>query len=667
MNILAELKARFAAALTGWVDEPDTWADQIKTTTDASRGDYQANMAMPLKGRLNRPPQEIAREIVDRLQVEDLCSSVEIAGPGFINLKLRDEWLTEQAARAARDERLAVEPIANPRRYVIDYSAPNVAKPMHVGHIRSTAIGNAIAQILNFLGHEVITDNHIGDWGTQFGMIIYGYRNFLDEAAYAQEPVAELARLYRLVRQLADYHDAVRKLPQMREEAKRLEAEIAKLEANPPQEKNAAKKHRAEVNNLRKKYKDLAVDQRNEEDELVPCEITSTAKKIEAVESSPQLRKYATDHPDIYQQCLIETAKLHAGDEANLALWHEFVPICLEELDRTYERLGVSFDHSLGESFYHDRLEKVVQDFQSRGLAKDSDGAVCVFLEGSDVPMIIQKSDGAFLYSTTDLATIQYRVETWNPDAILYVVDFRQGEHFEKLFAATRLWGITDCELTHVKFGTVNDKHGKPFKTRGGGTVGLDGLLDEAVATAAAVVETKDNLNPEDARLSAEERAQVAEMVGIGAIFYNDLSHNRESDYVFDYAEMVKLDGNTAAYMQYAYARACGIFRKGGTSLNEVIAGQGRIMAETPEERALIVQLLRFHETLAATTVDYRPNLLTNYLWDMCRELSRFFETCPVLKSEGETRTSRLLLCALAARTIEVALRLLGIRVRERM
>ncbi len=658
MNILAELKARFAAALSELVEDPTPWLDQIRPSGDPSRGDYQANLAMPLSGRLKQPAREVAERIVAALAVDDLCQPPQVAGPGFINLTLRDDWLARQVGLAARDPRLGVQPVDQARRYVIDYSAPNVAKPMHVGHIRSTAIGHALAQILKFLGHETITDNHIGDWGTQFGMIIVGYRQFLDAEAYQREPVAELARLYRLVRQLADYHAAVAKLPRLEAEARDLQATLQTLESQAPTDKAEAKKHRKEVNRLSSKLRELTEEK---------GQIDTTRKAIERVEQSPELRKLTEAHPDIYAQAVAETARLHAGDPENLALWKEFLPVCLEELEHTYKRLGVSFDHALGESFYHDMLAGVVDDFKRKNIARESEAALCVFFAGSDVPMIIQKRDGAFLYATTDLATIQYRVQQWNPDAILYVVDFRQSDHFEKLFAATRLWGITECELTHVKFGTVNDTDGKPFKTRGGGTVGLDGLLDEAVRHAAAIVAAKDDANPEGPQLSPRERAEVAEMVGIGAILYNDLTHNRESDYVFDYNLMMQTDGNTAAYMQYAYARACGILRRGGTSIDQVMATDSPVELATPEERALGLELLRFHEALEAVTQDYRPNLLTNYLWDMTRALSRFYENCPVLKADESTRGSRLVLCVLAARTLATALRLLGIGVRDRM
>ena len=367
-------------------------------------------------------------------------------------------------------------------------------------------------------------------------------------------------------------------------------------------------------------------------------------------------------HRNIGEAVLAETAKLHEGDAENLKLWHEFLPHCRDEIQRVYKRLNVKFDHELGESFYHDRLAPVVEDFEKRGLAKDSQGAVCVFLDGFEAPMIIRKKDGAFLYSTTDLATIAYRRETWNPDAILYVVDHRQSDHFEKLFAAAKLWGCENLQLVHVKFGTVLGDDGRPYKTRSGDTVGLEGLLDEAVSRALAVVQEN------SPGLSAEERRQVSETVGIGGLKYADLSHDRESDYKFSYDKMLELKGDTATYLQYSYARCRSIFRKAETTPAAVLASGAQIVLSTPEERALAIQLLRFAETLATIEADFRPHNLTVYLFALAKTYSSFFENCPVLKAETEElKNSRLLLCDLTARTIATGLKLLGIGVEEKM
>jgi arginyl-tRNA synthetase len=333
----------------------------------------------------------------------------------------------------------------------------------------------------------------------------------------------------------------------------------------------------------------------------------------------------------------------------------------------------VTFDHTLGESFYQDRLRGVVRDLAAKGLARESDGAICIFLEGHDVPMIVQKQDGAFLYATTDLATIQYRMSQWQPDAILYVVDHRQSLHFEQLFAAARLWGYRDVELQHISFGTVLGEDGRPFKTRSGTSVGLAGLLDEAVERALTTVSQNDDARPQPL-LSPEDRRQVAETVGIGAIKYADLSHNRTSDYVFSYDKMLAMTGNTATYMQYSYARVRSIFAKGGIDESAIrnpgypLGAAIRILLNTPQERALALALLRFPEALERVVADYRPNHLTAYLFELATRYSDFFENCPVLRAESdELRTSRLLLCDLTARTIKRGLNLLGIDVVERM
>ncbi len=608
MSILPDLKERFRGALAGLVDDPADLLDLIRRSQDPKFGDYQANLAMPLGKRLHRPPREVAAEVIGRLDLADLCEPPEIAGPGFINLRVKDDWLIGRLSAAVSDERLGVPKVQenDKRTFVVDYSAPNVAKPMHVGHIRSTVIGDALCRVLRFLGHEVISDNHIGDWGTQFGMILYGWRRFRDEEAYRRNPVEELARLYRLVRRLMD-----------------------------EQEESSA---------------------------------------------------------DINAAVLAETAKLHAGDAENRRLWAEFLPYCEDEIERMYKRLDVRFDHALGESFYEDRLAGIVEELLRRGIARKSDGAVCIFLEGQKTPMIVRKKDGAFLYGTTDLATIRYRMETWRPDAILYVVDHRQSLHFQQLFAAARLLGCGDVELQHVSFGTVLGDDGRPFKTRSGDTVGLEGLLDEAVRRAAEIVAANDDAKPDGPELSAQQRRQIAETVGIAALKYADLSQNRTSDYVFSYDKMLAMNGNTATYMQYAYARVRSIFAKGNVdvdALRAVEKGTGPICAKhpagrsgkldlspfpppillgAPAERALGLELLRFSEALDLAVADYRSNQLTAYLFDLANRYSTFFEQCRVLRAESdELRQSRLLLCDLTARTIQKGLELLGIKVVERM
>ncbi|MFO0914564.1 MAG: arginine--tRNA ligase [Pirellulales bacterium] len=660
MSVLRELQRRFAEALGDWLDGAPELLEMIRPAQDAKFGDYQANLAMPLGKKLQRSPREVATELVGRLKIDDLCEPAEIAGPGFINLRLSPNWLLQQVRQLAADPRLGVPPVAVPETIVVDFSSPNVAKPMHVGHIRSTVIGDALCRILHFVGHQVVSDNHLGDWGTQFGMIIYGYRNFVDTDAYQQRPVAELGRIYKLVRQLIDYQAAQTRLPVS---AQRLVELDAKLDAQ--RAAVQACTDAAQAKSLRKALGGLE-NQRAELSES--CR--SDQALIQAVDSDPRLAQLAREHADINQRVLDETARLHAGDPDNRRLWEEFLPKCRQDIDRIYRRLGVTFDEELGESFYQDRLGAVVADLERRGLAVESEGAKCVFLEGFDAPMLIQKKDGAFLYATSDLATIAYRVERWQPSKILYVVDFRQGDHFAKLFAAARLWGYHDVDLRHVSFGTVLGSDGKPFKTRAGDTVGLEGLLDEAVARALEVVSANDDAKKAGPELSADQRARVAEVVGLGAIKYADLSQNRTSDYVFSYDKMIAMQGNTATYLQYSYARIQNIFAKAEA------AGMPRPSTESaaslqldhPSERALGLQLVRFAESLDEVLVDYRPNLLTGYLFELAKRFSEFYDACPVLQADdGATRQSRLQLCHAVGQTLRHGLSLLGIETVDKM
>ncbi len=589
MNILKRLQATFHQALAGLVEDAAPYAAMVKPAGDPRFGDYQANCAMSLAKVLKRKPPEVARDIVGRLDLGDWLQPPEVAGPGFINLRLRDDWLAARLRAVAADERLGVDRANPPRTYVVDYSSPNVAKPMHVGHLRSTIIGDALARLLRFLGHRVVTDNHLGDWGTQFGMLLYGYKHFRDEEAFAADPVRELARLYIHVRGLM----------------------------------------------------------RGDEDE------DETADPVA-------------------EACRQETAKLHAGDPENVRLWTMFMPHCLEEINRIYRRLGVQFDHTLGESFYNPLLPDVVRDLEARGLAQTSQGAVVIPLREGEPPAMVRKRDGAFTYTTSDLATIRYRVGEWHAQAILYVVDARQALHFRNLFEAARKWGYDGVELRHVSFGSVLGRDRRPIKTREGGAVELGELLDEAVRRAGEVYVANREAaleRGEDApELSADELRQVTEAVGLGAVKYADLSQNRASDYVFDWDKMLAMDGNTATYMQYAYARVHGIFRKGNVSPDGLRANPPAVLLNSPYERALAVQLLRLNEALDTATADYTPNSITAYLWDLAKTYSGFFQNCPVLRAESDAlRASRLLLCDLTGRTIRLCLDLLGIRAMERI
>jgi len=566
----------------------------VRETADPKHGDYSGTMAMGLAKRAGKKPRDIAVEIIKRLDVADLFEPPgEPVGPGFINLRVRDDALARAVAAAVSDGRLGVAPVATPETIVLDYSSPNVAKPMHVGHIRSTVIGDALARILKFRGHHTITDNHLGDWGTQFGMILWGWKHCRDDAAFAADPTGELGRLYRLVRKVAD--------------------------AKPDE---------------------LAAD----------SEAAALAARF----------------PEAGREVLAETAKLHEGDPENRRLWEQFMPACRREIDRIYGRLDVSFDHTLGESFYQPLLAGTVRDLEACGLARESRGATGVFLDGPDKPpLLIRKADGAFLYATTDLATIRWRMEHWKPDRILYVVDHRQSQHFEQVFETARRWGVGGVDFVHVAFGTVLGDDGKPFKTRAGDTVGLEALLDEGVARAFSVVTTADA--DRGSGMPEAERRRIADAVGIGAIKYADLAQNRTTDYTFSFDKMLELKGNTAAYMQYAVARVEGIFAKGGIDRGAVRREAAAIAFTDTRERALAMKLLRFAEALEDVEADYRPNVLTAYLFDVAGAYSTFYDALSVLKAEGAERTTRLALCDLTGQVLRTGLELLGIRVPERM
>ncbi|SFI45787.1 arginine--tRNA ligase [Planctomicrobium piriforme] len=658
MNILNLLKSRFADALQGITDEAAAFAEMVKPVQDPRFGDYQANFAMPLGKKIGANPKETAQRVVDKLVITDVCHPPEVAGPGFINLKVLNAWLEAQVNAAADDDRLGVPLIAQPKTVVVDFSSPNVAKPMHVGHLRSTVIGDAIARVQRFLGNKVIADNHIGDWGTQFGMIIYGYKHFVDEQAYARDAVGELARLYRLVNRLCDYHDAQAELAPAQQEIATAKTELEQLEKSADSADKAAQK------TLKKIRTDLATKQ---------AALKSLQQKIEAIDTDAPLKALADAHPGISRQAREETAQLHRGNAENRRLWNEFLPACLQALQRVYDRLQIHFDLALGESYYDPMLPEVVSDLEQKQLAKISDGAMCVFIPGNSAPFIVRKADGAFTYATTDLATIRYRVDQLHADEILYVVDARQSEHFKLLMATARSWGFDKVGLKHVSFGTVMGQDGRPYKTRSGDTVGLESLLDDAVAKAREIVAANDdgkhdaegNPKPE---LSQEQRTEIAEMVGIGGVKYADLMHNRESDYIFDADKMLAMTGNTATYLQYAYARIQGIFRRGGVDPTLLRAQQSKIVLRESTERALALQVCRYAETLDALIQDSRPNLLTAYLYDLAGCLTAFYDQCPVLKAESEEiRASRLRLCDLVGRIMQHGLSLLGISAPQQM
>ncbi|MFG0264711.1 MAG: arginine--tRNA ligase [Rhodopirellula sp. JB055] len=671
MHLPNLLQARFVQALESLTDSPTDFAGMIRPAADPKFGDYQSNAAMPLAKQVGKSSREVAAELVDQLKVDDLFEEPDVAGPGFINLRLKDSVLFDSIQQMLLDKRVGVSKTASPKKVVVDFSSPNVAKPMHVGHIRSTVIGDCLARTLRFYGEEVITDNHLGDWGTQFGIIIYGYRHFGDPEKVAANPVPELSSLYRLTNQLIEYQKAKQSLVTIEDKltAATQDADDAKLAAEQAESDETLKPK--EKKKLRKN-----ADAAGRRITSIEAEIKSLQDKVAAVDNDPVLSKLAAEHPDVDVAVLRETAKLHEGDQENLALWKDFLPHCQDEINRIYDRLNVQFDHTLGESFYHDRLAGVVEELTKLGLTTKSDGAVCVFLEGFDSPMIIQKRDGAFLYATTDLATLQYRRDEFQPDEILYVVDSRQGEHFRKFFAMADPLGMGDVQLVHVNFGTVLGPDGRPMKTRSGSLIGLESLLNDAVARAKEVVCNPDRLASMDPPMDGEEQQQIAEIVGIGAIKYADLSHHRTSDYKFDVDKMVALEGNTATYVQYSYARTQSILRRAsdGKSLPEFeqeieSASATQPMKFThPNERSLALMLMRFEEAVELVRLNYAPNALCDYLFETAKNYSSFNESCRVLGNEDlAVMQTRLALVVLTGRVLKKGLSLLGIDVAERM
>jgi len=544
---------------------------EVVPATDPRFGDYQTNVAMVL-GKKNRvAPRDLARQIVRELDVHDISEPPEVEGAGFINFRLTNGFLARGVAALFGDERLGVGVAEHPGRIIIDFSSPNVAKPMHVGHIRSTILGDCLARVARFLGHEVITDNHVGDWGTQFGKVIYGWKHFLDKAALEKNAIAELVRLYRTVNALEETDEAVRR---------------------------AARE---------------------------------------------------------------ELVKLQRGDVENMEIWRRAVELSWREFQRLYELLGIRFDERLGESFYNDALGGLCDRLAAEGVAEMSEGAFCIFFRDdpvlSDKPMIIRKSDGGFLYATTDLATVEYRVRRWNPSAIWYVVGSPQTLHFQQLSAAVRRMGVT-AKLQHIAFGSILGEDRKIMRTRTGETVGLAELLEEAVERARTIVtEKRPDLNP-------PESEEIARIVGLGAVKYAELSQHRMTDYVFSWSKMLSFQGNTAPYLQNAYVRIRSIFRK----LDGVFAAPETLTLEAPEERVLAAKLLQFGEIVPLVLEDFRPNLLANYLYDLAIIFHAFYEACPVLKAEGaERRDSRLVLCDVTGRVLGTGLGLLGIKSPERM
>jgi arginyl-tRNA synthetase len=574
------LAARVQAALSAAFGP--SYADADPVIRPSQFADLQANVALPLAKKLGRKPRDVADEIVKNLDTADVVANVEVSGPGFINLTLSDDWIAAEAQRALEDERLGVPPAERPQKTVVEYSSPNVAKEMHVGHLRTTIVGDAIARILAFLGHDVVRDNHVGDWGTPFGMLIEHLLDLGEDAAARDDSsVSDLTAFYQAAREKFDGDE------QFADRSRR------------------------------------------------------------------------------------RVVALQAGDPETLRLWNVLVDVSKRYFNAVYGRLGVTLtdDDIRGESFYNDLLAPTAQELEDKGIAVISDGALCAFppgftgREGEPLPVIIRKSDGGYNYSTTDLATIRYRVDTEHVDRMIYVVGAPQALHFQMVFAVARMAGWLNDEVRaeHAQIGNVLGTDGKILRTRAGGTVKLAELLDEAVERAGAVFDDIQHDEPFD----DATRAAIVRDVGMGAVKYADLSVARDSEYVFDFDRMISFHGKTGPYLQYAAARIRSIFRKGGI---DVADATGPITLVHPAERALALELLGFGAVLKQAGETAEPHRLANYVYAVADAYTTFYENCPVLKApDEETKASRLALCAATLRTLETGLHLLGVPTPERM
>lgn len=576
MNIQAFLSEKISVAMCA-AGAPADSEPLVRQSAKVQFGDYQANGVMGAAKKMGIPPRQLAEKILEKLDITDIADKVEIAGPGFINIFLSPQWVAKQAEYALADEHLNVTPV-EPQTIVIDYSSPNVAKQMHVGHLRSTIIGDASARTLSFLGHHVVRANHLGDWGTQFGMLIAYLEKKQNENA-ADMALSDLEAFYR-----------------------------------------EAKKH-------------------YDEDEVF----------------AERARNYVV--------------KLQSGDEYCRTMWRKLVDITMQQNQVTYQRLNVTLteDDIMGESLYNPMLAGIVADLKAKGLAVESEGATVVFLdeyknkEGEPMGVIVQKKDGGYLYTTTDIACAKYRHETLHADRVLYYIDSRQHQHLMQAWTIVRKAGyIPDSmSLEHHMFGMMLGKDGRPFKTRSGDTIRLTDLLDEAEERARVLIAEK---NPD---MDKEELNNVARVVGIGAVKYADLSKNRTTDYIFDWDLMLSFEGNTAPYMQYAYTRVASIFKRAEIDENALTQP---ISLTQSHERQLALRLVQFDETIMQVSREGTPHVMCAYLYDLAQTFSGFYENCPILSAEDEnTRQSRLKLARLTAKTLKQGLDTLGIETVDRM
>ncbi len=599
--LTSRLQSAFAAAQ---IEVPAGFDVTVVLAADTRYGDYQSNAAMTLAKQLKTNPRTLAQSVADQLQVADLCEKISVDGPGFLNFTISKDALANKLGELLTDDHLGVPRVELAKTIVVDFSAPNIAKPMHVGHIRSTFIGDCLARVSRFVGHKVITDNHIGDWGTQFGMILHGWKTTLDHDALSRDAIHELVRVYKSI--------------------------------------NAA------------------------------C---ATTRKDADGNETPLPPDIVAKAEALRETCKDELVRLQQGDAENHEIWKSCVRLTIEQLDKVYATLDIAFDHCLGESFYNEALAPLVTDLLKRGIATHSDGAAVIMSDGTKpaeddpfmmrhkttkdwvaAPLIVQKSDGGFLYGTTDIATLNHRVSEWKADEIWYVVGSTQSLHFRQLFDTALRMGHT-VGLTHVAFGSILGEDGKMFKTRSGETVGLLEVIDEGINRARKAVEEKEQ------GLSDAEKDEVARIIGGGSVKYAELSQHRLTDYKFNWDKMLSLQGNTAPYLINAYVRTRSIFRKLDGDWN--LAGD--VAITEPAERALVMKLAQFAETTHDVLPDFRPNLLAQYLYELATTYHSFYEACPVLRAEGTSRETRLALCEATSRVLKTGLGLLGIKTTERM
>lgn len=567
------------AALTAWIqssfaalygDAIDVSGVGVVETANARFGDYQCNAAMGLAKRMNVAPRTVAERLVAEAPAHEAVARLEVAGPGFINIFLADGWLLGRTDNLRNDDQCGVPQPGQGHTVVMDYSSPNIAKPMHIGHIRSTIIGNALDRLHRMLGYRVIADNHIGDWGTQFGIIIMGYRAFLDREALERSPIEELERVY-----------------------------------------------------------------------------------VKSYEKAKADETWMT-------QCRQELVKLQAGDAENTALWKQFIALSLNEFERIYKRLDVSFDLVRGESFYNGKLAATVALLEEKGLARESEGALCVFLEDEGLPVcIVRKSDGGFNYATSDLATVASRVEEFSPDKIVYITDERQQLHFKQFFTICRKLGIK-TRLEHVWFGLMRLPDAT-FSTRQGNVIKLEHLLDEAERRAFEMISAS---SPD---MDETRRREVARAVGIGAVKYADLSQNPQTTVTFTWDKALALDGNSGPYLQYAYARIASVHDKYIERFPEGDLDASSLLLTEPIERELMIKLLRFPDAVLRAAESYKPSLVADYLFDLAQSYSSFYQNVPFLKAPPGMRESRVLLCDVIAKVLRRGLTLLGIETPERI